>query len=34
MKAFLVVVGEDINDKANDSFVITPLTQLEEKELN
>jgi len=29
MKAFLIAVGEDVNDEANDSFLITPLTQLE-----
>jgi len=34
MKAFLAAVGEDVDDEADDSFAITPLTQLEEKELN
>jgi len=34
MKAFLAAVGEDVNDEANDLFAITPLTQLEEKELD
>jgi len=34
MKAFLEAVGEDVNDEDDDSFAITPLTQLEQKELD
>jgi len=34
MKAFLAAAGEDVDDEADDSFAITPLTQSEEKELN
>ena len=34
MKAFLAAVGEDVDDEVDDSFAITPLTQLEQEELN
>jgi len=34
MKAFLAAAGEDVDDEADDSFAITPLTQSEEKELD
>ena len=34
MEAFLAVAGEDIDDEGDNSFAITPLTQLEQKELD